>query len=81
MRKFLSVLAIFTLSVFANFIPSKVYTTVTGVNGDTITMQNSFALNGMSGLVTRQLPSGEYALLVVKQTAPNKAVVVLCMIK
>jgi len=76
MRKFLSVLAIFTLSVFANFIPSKVYTTVTGVNGDTITMQNSFALNGMSGLVTRQLPSGEYALLVVKQTAPNKAVVI-----
>ena len=66
----------FSIALMASFVPAKTYTTVTAVNGDRITMQNSFAMNRMSGLVVRQLPSGEFALVTVKQTAPNQAVIV-----
>ena len=76
MKKLFLIFATLSVALFANFVPSKTETTVTAVNGDRITMQSSFAMNGMSGLVVRTLPSGEFALVVVKQTAPNQAVIV-----
>jgi len=76
MKRVFVLLVTFSIVLFANFVPAKTYTTVTAVNGDRITMQNSFAINGMSGLVIRQLPAGEFALVTVKQTAPKQAVII-----
>ncbi len=76
MIRVFSIFVTISLSLMASFIPSKTYTTVTSVSGDTITMANSFALNGMSGLVLRHLPTGDYALVYVKQIAPNKAEII-----
>ena len=77
MLKVVVFLSFLALNLMAGFIPSKTYATVTGVNGDTITLSNPFAINGMSGYLLRRLNSGkEYALLVVKQVSPNRAVVI-----
>ena len=68
---------IFLLSIFLNAftIPTKVYTTITSVNGDRVTLQDRFFYNGMSGIVLRDTNSGEYALVYIKQT-PNGAVII-----
>ena len=76
MKRVISILVTLSLTLMASFIPSKTYTTVTSVNGDTVTMANSFALNGMSGLVLRHLSTGDYALVYVKQIAPKKAEII-----
>ena len=75
MRALLYFLA-FSFFAIAGFIPSKTYTQVVAVNGDRITMAEPFALNGMSGLVVRNLSTGRYALVYVKQIAPKEAVVI-----
>jgi len=76
MNRLFLIFVTFSVALMASFVPAKTYTTITAVNGDRITIQNSFAMNGMSGLVIRQLPSGEFALVTVKQTAPNQAVII-----
>lgn len=76
MKKLFLIFVTFSVSLLANFVPSKVETRITAVNGDRITMQSPFAMNGMSGLVVRTLPSGDFALVVVKQTAPSQAVII-----
>jgi len=76
MKRVVFILVTLSYSLMGSFIPSKTYTTVTSVNGDTITMANSFAINGMSGLVLRHLSTGDYALVYVKQTAQNKAEII-----
>ena len=76
MKRVFLIFVTFSVALLASFVPAKTYTTVTAVNGDRITMQDSFAMNGMSGLVIRQLPSGEFALVTVKQTAPKQAVII-----
>ena len=76
MKKLVSIFTLFIMTLTASFVPPKTYTTVTSVNGNKIQMANSFAYNGMSGLVTRTLANGDFALVYVKQTAPNQAVIV-----
>ena len=76
MKKVILIFVTLLSTLFANFIPPKTYTSVTSVNGDTITMSNSFAKNGMSGLVLRQINGVNYALVYVKQTGQNRAVII-----
>ena len=76
MKKILLIFVTLFSTLIANFIPPKTYTNVSFVNGDTITMANSFAKTGMSGLVLRQINGVNYALVYVKQIAPNKAVII-----
>ena len=76
MKRVLSIMLISVSFIFAGFIPNKVYTTITAVNGSSITLQNPFPYNGMSGLVVRDLPTGEFALLTIKQTSPGVATII-----
>ena len=76
MKKTILIFVTLLSTLIANFIPPKTYTSVSAVSGNTITMANSFAKNGMSGLVLRQINGVDYALAYVKQTAKNRAVVI-----
>ncbi len=71
MRKLYLIISI-TIYSIALTIPSKVYTTINSVNGDIITINEPLPLNGMSAIVVRDTPNGEYALLFAKQLSPNK---------
>ena len=67
MKKVIFMYILSTFLLFSTLIPNRVYTTISSVNDNNFTIKNSFALNGMSGLVIRDLPTGKFALLIVKQ--------------
>lgn len=54
---------------------SKIYTTVTAVDANSITLATPLPYSGMSALVLRQTPAGEYALVYLKVTQ-NRGVVI-----
>jgi len=61
MKKFLLITLFFTI-LNGGFFPSTVNTTVAGVNGNSITLSQSFPLNGMSGVVIHSFQNGLSAI-------------------
>ncbi len=76
MKRILLILSILFAVLNAGFIPQRVETEVTAVNGNTLSLAGAFAYNGMSGLVIRRLSSGEYAIATIKQISPGKAEII-----
>ena len=76
MRK-LALIALFSLPLFAGFFPSVVNTSVKSVSGQTVTMNSSFPMNGMSGIVIHNYGSEIKAITSrVIQTGKGQAKVI-----
>jgi hypothetical protein len=65
-----------TIYATAFLIPNKVYTTVASVNGSSLNLMQKLPINGMSALVVRATPSGEYALAYIKQNSISTASII-----
>jgi len=72
----LFLLIFITIYSFALSVPNRVYTTVSAVNGSSLTLNKSLPVNGMSALVVRSGVNGDYALVFIKQTSNNKVVII-----
>jgi len=74
MRK-IALIALTSLPLFAGFFPSTVHTSVKSVSANEITMNNSFPINGMSGIVIHKYtPEVEAIISRVIQTSKGHAV-------
>jgi len=75
----IKILALFILGIsftYANLIPQKSYTTLTAVNGNSVTLQNPLGVNGQSGIIIRTLPTGNFVTSYIMQTSSNKAIII-----
>lgn len=61
MRK-LALLALLSVSIFADFFPNTLSTTVSKVNTNGITLQKAFPVNGMSGIVVHKYGTEDQAI-------------------
>lgn len=74
MRK-IALIALTSLPLFAGFFPSTVYTSVKSISAQEITMNNSFPLNGMSGIIIHKYtPEVEAITSRLIQTSKGHAV-------
>jgi hypothetical protein len=74
MKKFMQIMLIGALPLFAGFFPPTVHTTVRSVDGNRITLSKPLPVNGMSGVVVHSFGKGLQAITaVLTQTAPGQA--------
>ncbi len=73
-----AIFLIFFISIysFAITLPTKVYTTIASVNGDSVTLSEPLPYKGMSALVVRNKSNLDYALVFIKSVGGNSAVVI-----
>ena len=61
MRK-LAIMALFSLPLFAGFFPQTIHTSVSKVTGNTLLLNSSFPVNGMSGIVVHNYGNNSEAI-------------------
>ena len=74
-----AIIILLTLSIYSLAInlPYKFYTTIASVNGNSVTLSEAMPYKGMSALVVRYTPNGEYALVFINQTSnSNRATII-----
>ena len=76
MRAIISILVFSICTIYANYIPSKSYTTISAVDGNRVTLQTPIGVNGQSALVVRTLANKDFATAYIMQTSNNKAVLI-----
>lgn len=77
MRK-IALMALLSIPLFADFFPPTVYTSVKSVNGDTITLDKKFPIDGMSGVVIHNYGNDLTAITSrIFQTSSDKSVVLV----
>jgi len=76
MGRLLTLFLLMFNTIFALNIPQTSYSTITQVNGNAITLQNSLGANGTSGVIVRNVGGRDYILAYIKQVSPNKAVII-----
>ena len=54
---------------------SKTYATVTAINGESVTLSNPMPYPNMSGIVLRNTPNGDFALLYLKMNGVNGEII------
>jgi hypothetical protein len=73
MRGFFATFLTLTATIYANMLPQKSYSTITAINGNSVTLSSPIGLNGESAIVVRSLANGDFATAYIMQTSNNKA--------
>jgi len=77
MRK-IALMALLSFPLFADFFPQTVYTSVKSVNGDTITLDKKFPIDGMSGVVIHNYGNDLTAITSrIAQTSSDESVALI----
>ena len=74
MKKF-TFLFILTFTGLTALNLSKTYATVTAINGESVTLSNPMPYPNMSGIVLRNTPNGDFALLYLKMNGVNGEII------
>lgn len=74
MQRFLLFFTLFTIWIYgASF--NKTYATVTAINGDKITLSAQMPYSGMSALLVRNTPNGNFALAYLKTNGSSATII------
>jgi len=76
MKRYLITTFLMIYALFATNIPQTTYSSVTNLHGNSISLSSPLGVNGMSGVIVRNVGGSDYILAYVKQTSQNQATII-----